>query len=178
MLFEKDAKRGVARITINRPEMKNALTTAMYATISDYLDDSAEDDEIKVVILRGAGGCFTSGRDMTEVWSWYDDQNTQAPSEGKQESKKYRPSQRRRLGVNRRNVEAYYRLLFHPKATITQVEGFALDAGLEFLLSADLSVVSRTAKLGLPATRYLGPILGDAHLFSVGSARYSRRICS
>jgi len=67
LLYDKDPAAHIARITFNRPEKKNALTTAMYPQLIDALDDSADDDDIKVVILRGAGGVFTTGQDMGEA---------------------------------------------------------------------------------------------------------------
>ena len=158
VLYEKDAVTHIARITLNRPAKLNAMTLDMYERIVAHLDDVAEDDDIKVVILRGAGENFTSGVDMAEVYDWY------GPADGS-DGKKRRPSQRRRLVVDRRTSRVYARLTYHPKVTITAVRGFALGGGLEFLMSSDISVVGDDAKIGMPATRYLGPVLGDLHLF-------------
>jgi len=158
VLYEKDAVTHIARITLNRPAKLNAMTLDMYERIVAHLDDVAEDDDIKVVILRGAGENFTSGVDMAEVYDWY------GPADGS-DGKKRRPSQRRRLVVDRRTSRVYDRLTYHPKVTITAVRGFALGGGLEFLMSSDISVVGDDAKIGMPATRYLGPVLGDLHLF-------------
>jgi enoyl-CoA hydratase/carnithine racemase len=158
VLYEKDPATHIARITLNRPAKLNAMTLDMYERIVSHLDDVAEDDHIKVVILRGAGENFTAGVDMGEVYDWYGSANG---SEGK----KRRPSQRRRLVVDRRTSRVYDRLTYHPKVTITAVRGFALGGGLEFLMSSDISVVGDDAKIGMPATRYLGPVLGDLHLF-------------
>ena len=159
LLYEKDATSHIARVTLNRTQKLNALTVAMYEAIIEAMDDAAEDDDIKVVILRGAGGCFTSGVDMNEVYAWYD--SPEGPGEGR----KRRPSQRRRLVVDRRTQRVYDRVVFYPKVTIAQVEKYALGGGLEFLMAADLSVVGSGTKLGMPAARYLGPVLGDLHLF-------------
>jgi enoyl-CoA hydratase len=159
LLYEKDPATHIARVTLNRPEKLNAMTLAMYEAIIEALDDVAEDDDIKVVILRGAGGCFTSGVDMGEVYNWYE-----APA-GSTNGRKRRPSQRRRLVVDRRTQRVYDRVTFHPKVTIAQVEQYALGGGLEFLMAADISVVGSGTKVGMPATRYLGPVLGDLHLF-------------
>ena len=156
-LYEKDAETHIARITFNRPSKLNAMTLEMYQDMTRFLDDAADDDDIKVVILRGAGGIFTAGQDLSEVYGWYD--NPKKPDE------KRRPSQRRRLVVDRQNLDWYHRLLFHPKATIAQVETYALGGGFEFMMSCDLSVVGYGTKMGMPAARYLGPSLGDLHLF-------------
>jgi enoyl-CoA hydratase/carnithine racemase len=159
LLYEKDPVTHVARVTLNRPEKLNAMTMAMYEAIIAALDDVAEDDDIKVVILRGAGGCFTSGVDMSQVYDWYE-----TPSGGGN-GRKRRPSQRRRLVVDRRTQRVYDRVVYHPKVTIAQVERYALGGGLEFLMAADISVVGSGTKIGMPATRFLGPVLGDLHLF-------------
>jgi enoyl-CoA hydratase len=158
VLYEKDPVSHIARITLNRPAKLNAMTLDMYERIVSHLDDVAEDDHIKVVILGGAGENFTAGVDMAEVYDWYGSGNG---SQGK----KRRPSQRRRLVVDRRTSRVYDRVTYHPKVTITAVRGFALGGGLEFLMGSDISVVGDDAKVGMPATRYLGPVLGDLHLF-------------
>src|SRR5262249_52916215 len=130
-----------------------------------HLDDVAEDDQIKVVILAGAGENFTAGVDMAEVYDWYESAAAEGPGQSDTAGRKRRPSQRRRLVVDRRTSQVYNRLTYHPKVTITAVRGFALGGGLEFLMGSDISVVGDDAKIGMPATRYLGPVLGDLHLF-------------
>jgi enoyl-CoA hydratase len=154
VLFEKDAKTHIARLTLNRPEKYNAMTLGMYDELCAHLDDVANDDDIKVVILKGAGGCFSAGQDMDEVYNWYT-----TPGDTR------RPSQRRRLSVDRKTFRQYHELLFHNKVTIASAERYALGGGLEFLMSCDLTVVAHGTKLGMPAARFLGPVLGDMHLF-------------
>lgn len=56
----------VETITINRPEKKNALTLSMYEALTSSLNHACEDDEVRAIILRGAGGVFTSGNDLTD----------------------------------------------------------------------------------------------------------------
>ncbi|WP_433189887.1 enoyl-CoA hydratase/isomerase family protein [Actinoallomurus sp. CA-150999] len=164
VLFEKDSTTHIARVTLNRPAKLNAMTLEMYDRIVACLDDVAEDDDIKVVILRGAGENFTSGVDMGEVYNWYDSPNGAGDGSGDGERKR-RPSQRRRLVVDRKTSRVYDRVTYHPKVTITEVRGFALGGGFEFLMGSDMCVVGDDAKVGMPATRYLGPVLGDLHLF-------------
>ena len=168
VLYEKDPVSHIARLTLNRPAKLNAMTLDMYNRIVSCLDDVAEDDAIKVVILRGAGENFTAGVDMAAVYNWYGPPNgdgaTTQDTDGSV-GKKRRPSQRRRLVVDRRTSQVYNRVIYHPKVTITAVRGFALGGGLEFLMGSDISVVGDDAKVGMPATRYLGPVLGDLHLF-------------
>jgi enoyl-CoA hydratase len=163
VLYEKDPVSHIARLTLNRPSKLNAMTLDMYERIVACLDDVAEDDSIKVVILSGAGDNFTAGVDMNAVYDWYDSPDKVVPNGSRAKSR--RPSQRRRLVVDRRTSAVYNRVIYHPKVTITAVRGFALGGGFEFLMGSDLSVVGDDAKVGMPATRYLGPVLGDLHLF-------------
>lgn len=157
--YEKDPATHIARVTFNRPDKLNALIDEMYDLLGDALDDAARDDGIKVVILRGAGNTFTSGQDMSVAYSWY---GAAPPAEGE---KPRRPSQRRRLTYDRYAQAIYHDLYKHNKVLLAQVEGHALGGGLEFLLSCDLTVVAHGTHVGMPATRFLGPVLGNLHLF-------------
>lgn len=165
VLYEKDPGSHIARLTLNRPGKLNAMTLGMYERIVSCLDDVAEDDQIKVVILRGAGENFTSGVDMGEVYDWYGPRGGEGGGERADGAKRRRPSQRRRLAVDRRTSRVYDRVTYHPKVTVTAVQGYALGGGLEFVMGSDISVVADDAKIGMPAARYLGPVLGDLHLF-------------
>jgi len=152
--MEKDHASHIARITFVNPEKKNSLAPEDFLDFGEMLEDCAEDDAIKVVILRGANGTFTTGVDLGRAYGWYD-----TPGDDR------RPSQRRRLRVDRKSQRVFHELVGFPKVTIAQVESYALGAGMEFALACDLAVVSRTAKLGMPAARFLGPVLGNIALF-------------
>jgi enoyl-CoA hydratase/carnithine racemase len=152
--LEKDHASHIARITISNPEKKNAMSPEDCELMGRYLDDIADDDGIKVVIVRGDGGVFTTGVDLNLAYGWY---NT--PGDDR------RPSQRRRLTVDRKSQRMFHEFIGFPKVTIVQLEAFALGLGLEFALAADLVVASRQAKIGMPAARFLGPVLGNVALF-------------
>lgn len=159
VLYEKDPNTHVARITFNRPDKLNALVDEMYDLMREALDDAARDDEVKAVILRGAAGTFTSGQDMSVAYGWY---GADAPQPGE---KPKRPTQRRRLTYDRYAQAIYHDLYKHNKVLVAQVEGHALGGGLEFLLACDLCVVAEGTQMGMPAARFLGPVLGNLHLF-------------
>jgi len=152
--LEKDAATHVARITIDNPTRRNAYDPPMRRRMAEFLDDLAADDDVKVVILRGTGGVFSTGADMNNAYNWY-----RPGEEGR------RPSQRRRLGVDRESFGFYHDYLGFPKVTIAQVETYALGGGFELALMSDLTVVARDAQLGMPGARLLGPALGNLHLF-------------
>ncbi|MFC8044031.1 enoyl-CoA hydratase/isomerase family protein [Nocardia sp. NPDC057353] len=156
--YEVDDDRRIATITLNNPERRNSYDATMRDGLARFLDEVAADDDITVVLLRGEGGVFSTGADMNNAYGWYGEGNGAAP-------KKSRPSQRRRLTVDRKSFDFYHEFLGFPKVTVAEVGGFALGGGFEMALMADIAVVGRDARLGMPATRFLGPALGSLHMF-------------
>src|SRR3984893_17763974 len=65
--FLLDVADGVATVTLNRPERKNPLTFESYRELTDFFRACAMDDEIKTVVVTGAGGNFSSGGDVFEI---------------------------------------------------------------------------------------------------------------
>jgi enoyl-CoA hydratase len=158
VLYEVDADHRIATITFNNPKQRNSYDAAMRDEVARYLDIVAEDDDITVVLLRGAEGVFSTGADMNNAYGWY--------GEGKEKAeKRSRPSQRRRLTVDRKSFDFYHNFLGFPKVTVGEISGYALGGGFEMALMTDISVIARDAKIGMPATRFLGPALGSLHMF-------------
>ncbi|MCF6387010.1 enoyl-CoA hydratase/isomerase family protein [Mycobacterium sp. MBM] len=158
VLFEVDADRRIATITFNNPEQRNAYDAAMRDEIARHLDTVAADDDITVVLLRGAEGVFSTGADMNNAYGWY--------GEGRENAeKRARPSQRRRLALDRKSFDFYHNFLGFPKVTVGEISGYALGGGFEMALMTDISVIARDTKIGMPATRFLGPALGSLHMF-------------
>jgi enoyl-CoA hydratase/carnithine racemase len=151
------------RLTLNNPERRNAYDAGMRQEMAAHLDDAAVDDGIKVVLLRGEGGVFTTGADMANAYGWYGSGSPSPESTTGERSR--RPSQRRRLAVDRQAFDFYHTFLGYPKATVAEVRGYALGGGLELALMADISVVARDTLIGMPATRFLGPALGSLQMF-------------
>jgi enoyl-CoA hydratase len=154
VLLEKDRATHIARLTLNHPERKNCYDPEMRRAIGAAMNDVATDDDIKVLLLRGAGSVFCTGADMSKAYSWYETKGDDR-----------RPSQRRKLAVDRESFSFYHDYIGYPKATVAQVEGYALGGGFELALASDISVASRDAKVGMPAARFLGPVIGNIHLF-------------
>ena len=158
VLMERDDESGIARITLDNPARKNAYDPDMRRAMGGHLDKLAFDDAIKVVVLRGADGIFSTGADMNNAYAWYGDGSDASGNPR-------RPSQRRRLLVDRKTFDFYHAFLGYPKVTVAEVSGFALGGGFELALMADIAVVARDTVIGTPATRFLGPALGSLHLF-------------
>jgi enoyl-CoA hydratase/carnithine racemase len=88
--LDRDEATGIARLTIDNPERKNAYDPDMRRKLHGLLEELAFDDDTKVVLLRGEGGVFSTGADMNNAYAWYGD-GTSGNGERR------RPSQRRRL---------------------------------------------------------------------------------
>lgn len=160
VLFEVDDEHRIATITLNNPKQRNSYDAAMRDELARHLDVAADDDDITVVLLRGAEGVFSTGADMNNAYGWYG-------GEGNKDAapKKSRPSQRRRLTVDRKSFGFYHNFMGFPKVTVGEISGYALGGGFEMALMTDISVIARDTKIGMPAARFLGPALGSLHMF-------------
>ncbi len=158
VLFEVDPDRRIATITLNNPKQRNSYDATMREAIARCLDRVAEDDDLTVVLLRGAEGVFSTGADMNNAYEWYGLPGGDDPA-------KRRPSQRRRLTVDRKSFGFYHNFMGFPKVTVGEIAGYALGGGFEMALMTDISVIARDTEIGMPATRFLGPALGSLHMF-------------
>lgn len=157
VLFDVDRDKRIATITFNNPAQRNSYDAAMREAVGRHLDTVAEDDDITVVLLRGAEGVFSTGADMNNAYGWYGEKS------GTPQQK--RPSQRRRLTVDRKSFGFYHNFMGFPKVTVGEISGYALGGGFEMALMTDISVIARDTRIGMPATRFLGPALGSLHMF-------------
>ena len=166
VIMQRDDESGIARVTLANPARRNAYDPEMRRQLAAYLDELAYDDAVKVVILRGEGGVFSTGADMNNAYAWYGD-GAEPKTNGSNGSgpDRRRPSQRRRILVDRQTFDFYHFLMGYPKATVAEVSGFALGGGFELALMADIAVVASDTLIGMPGTRLLGPALGSLHLF-------------
>jgi enoyl-CoA hydratase len=119
---------GVAVITINRPEARNAINGAVARGMAEALDAFEASPDVRVLILTGAAGTFSAGMDLK---GFLTGDSPTVPGRG--------------FGglVQQRPV----------KPLIAAVEGYALAGGFELVLSCDLVVASEDAKFGLPEVR-------------------------
>ena len=131
LLYE--ARDGVAWITFNRPEVHNALDMEMRDTLWALLDAAEADDEVRVIIFRGAGEkAFCAGADISEFGT--------APSF----------TEARRARIER---DVWGRLLHFPKPTVAAIHGYALGAGCELSLLCDFRIAAEDAQIGLPEAK-------------------------
>lgn len=131
---------GVAIVTINRPPA-NALATQLIAELDGILDEIAQEDSARVVLLHGEGRFFSAGADIKEFT------NVQTGEEFS------------RLAQNGQNV--FEKLETFEKPVIAAIHGAALGGGLELAMACHMRFVTESAKLGLPELQ-LGIIPGFA----------------
>jgi len=119
---------GVLLITLNRPEVRNALNAAVAAGVAHALDELDEDDALSVGVLTGAGGYFCAGMDLGAFVKgeapWFGDRGF--------------------AGIAQRASR---------KPLIAAIESFAVAGGMEIALSCDLIVAARGAKMGIPEAK-------------------------
>src|SRR4030042_2928623 len=146
ILYEKEDN--IARLTFNKPEKMNTYTYIGRgedaAEIYSALDDAAEDDDIKVVIIKGAGRSFCAGHDLTKVGVVYGF-GTKADDP--------RPSQRVRLRSDRYGLEGLHALFNYSKLTIAQVHGHAVAGGMYMAMFCDFLICADDAKIGATEQR-------------------------
>lgn len=139
LLYEKSD--GKAYITFNRPEKRNALTYAAFDRMMECLADAQDDDEVRVVIIQGAGEHFSSGHDLAEIGSEYGFDSS---------GKGRRPSQRARINFDRKHLNQFRDLFYCSKPTIALVRGYCIGAGLHIVEACDLAIASDAARIGHP----------------------------
>jgi len=149
------ARDGVATITIDRPEKKNALTFEMLDEIVRYVDAAERDDDVRVIVLRGNGDDFCVGHDLDQVPGMY----------GGTDKDNRRPAQRTRLSFDRRHAEQFRRILFSEKPVLALVRGNCMGAGMYLVEAADLAIADETARLGHPEQRM--NLCGASYLLTI-----------
>src|SRR6266571_818680 len=116
----------ILRIQLNRPAKKNAMTSAMYITLADLLNDAAKDDQIRVVLWHGAGDSFSAGNDIQDFLK-------NPPGAGE--------SPQARL------IEA---LINFDKPIVAAVQGAAMGGGTTMLTHCDFVFAGESAKFQMP----------------------------
>ncbi|MGH7310422.1 MAG: enoyl-CoA hydratase/isomerase family protein [Candidatus Rokuibacteriota bacterium] len=147
-----DTREGVARITLNRPAVLNALDTELAIALADHAAAAADDAGVALVVVRGAGRAFCSGMDRTAL------------AEGRVGEAFYRHW-----------IRALNTLEDMPKIVLAVLHGYALGGGLQLALACDLRLATDDAIIGLGATRHGlipdGAVLRLARVVGLGRAK-------
>jgi enoyl-CoA hydratase/carnithine racemase len=131
----------ILRVQMNRPAKKNAMTVAMYTAIAELLNDPDKDDEIRVVVLHGAGDSFTAGNDLGDF------EKNPPKAAGSPQA---------------RFADA---LISFSKPLVAAVHGAAVGGGTTMLLHFDFVYAAENAKFQMPFVNLaLVPELGSSYL--------------
>ena len=145
----------LATITFNRPERRNAIHWAMSAEISAALSEAEGDENVRVIILKGAGASFSAGYDL--------DKSAGSPPRqtGRATATSETPNEQVSVWDNRARVQGHIDYMLEIwncwKPVIAQVHGECLGGASALALACDLMIVSEDARLGHPGTRALAP---------------------
>lgn len=127
VLYEKDGP--LALITINRPEVKNALNLTVFRALNDVLDIVAKDDDVRAVIITGAGSAFVAGADINDLLSFDSIEGWSA---------------------SRFQQSVFNKIEKLGRPSIAAINGAALGGGLELALSCTFRIASAKARVGFP----------------------------
>ena len=150
ILLVDDPAPHVRRLTLNRPAKRNALSNALRGAIFEALEEADRDPQVRVIVLRGAGTCFSSGYDLAGLGElpFYT-----AGGQGQ---------------WARHVVEGCFRMWDLAKPIIAQVHGWCLAGGSELAVACDLVYVAEDAQIGYPAVRTMSPPDNQYHAWIVG----------
>lgn len=150
ILYAKDGH--VATITMNRPTKRNAYSETMVHEIVEALSDARDDDQIRAVILTGAGKGFCAGGDISRDFQY--------PA-------RYRGHRLESMLEMRENMHVLIRFLDRfDKPVIAAVNGAAVAGGLTLALACDFRIAAESAKLGDTSLKFgLIPDEGGAYFF-------------
>lgn len=142
----------VRRFTLNRPEKRNALSNSLRAQLFEALEAGDRDPEVRVMILRGAGSCFSAGYDL-----------------GGGAAEPYPFQTAAGAGQWARHVvEGCFRIWDLAKPVIAQVHGWCLAGGSELATACDLVYVAEDAQIGYPPVRMMSPPDNQFHAWLCG----------
>ena len=147
ILAERDG--AIARFVINNPGRRNAMSFAMWQRMGDVFEAWAEDEEVRAVVVRGAGDkAFSAGNDISEF-------------------KQLRSSRESIDAYSRVTARAYEALGGIPKPTIARINGFCIGGGLEISQLCDIQIAADSARFAVtPAKLGLGYKLDDVMLLT------------
>jgi len=150
-----DPRPRVRRITLNRPEKRNALNNRLRAEVFEVLEAADRDPEISISILRGAGPCFSSGYDLSS------DNSVDQPYHSASGPGQW----------SRHVVEGWFSIWDLAKPVVAQVHGYCLAGGTELATACDVVYVADDAQIGYPPVRLMSPPDMQYHPWLVGMRR-------
>lgn len=139
---------GVAHVTFDRPEARNAMSFAMYLRLGAICEQLESGAPLHAIIFRGAGGAFVAGTDIGEFTAFGD--GTDSGTDG--------------VKYEHMIEGAIARLEALPAPTVAVVDGPAIGGGLVIAAACDLRLVTPASRFGVPIARTVGNCLSAANI--------------
>jgi enoyl-CoA hydratase len=150
LILADDPAPNVRRLTLNRPAKRNALSNALRGQLFAALEAADRDPDVRVIVIRGAGTCFSSGYDLAGLGEL---PFHTAGAQGQ---------------WARHVVEGCFRMWDLAKPIVAQVHGWCLAGGSELAFACDLVYVAEDAQIGYPAVRTMSPPDNQYHAWIMG----------
>ncbi len=148
-----DPKEYVRRITLNRPEKRNAISTPLRTELLTALQEADRDPEVRVTIIRGAGPCFSSGYDIKSGNLMKESPHYTASGDGE---------------WSRQVTQSWLSIWDLAKPVIAQIHGYAMAGATELAAACDLVYIAEDAEISHPVVRVLSPPDFNYHPWLVG----------
>ncbi len=146
----------VARVTLNRPEKRNAISTPMRVELLDALRAHDQDPGVRVTVIRGSGSCFSAGYDLAGGPMMEEAPFYSAPGDGQ---------------WARQCNETWFSLWDLAKPVIAQIHGYAIAGATELASACDLVYVADDAEISYPVVRVISPPDWQYHTVLLGMRR-------
>jgi methylglutaconyl-CoA hydratase len=157
VLLTRDA-RGIATLTLNRPDKRNAFDDALIRRLHTAIEQIASDDSIRAVILTGAGTAFSAGADLDHMRR----QGTMSEKENYEDALRFAHC-----------LQALDRL---NKPVVARVNGGAYGGGVGLIASADIAIAVHSAKFALTEVRFgIVPAVISPYVVAAIGERHARR---
>ena len=140
----------VRRLTLSRPDKLNALNAELTEALSAALDEARRSEEVRAVVIAGAGRSFCAGYDLEE--------DTSTEPAGVLENLTH-------------SLERLLEIFDHPKPIVAQVQGHCLAGGCDLMMMCDLAVASEDAVFGQPEIRFGSTVVAHVMPWLIGARR-------
>ena len=156
ILVKKEPPAGI--IALNRPDKRNALTRQLLVDLYQALDDLHQEQQVRAVILTGAGTAFCAGMDLAEMQATAQMPQMDAYAQWHEDAVQYR--------------ELLDKLLHYPKPIIAAVNGPAIAGGVGLVAASDVVIAAEEAKFSLPEPRrgIVAGMVSPLLVFRVGAS--------
>jgi methylglutaconyl-CoA hydratase len=150
--------RGVARLTMTRPEVFNAFNEAMIAELSQAMEHLVADPHVRLVVLAGAGKAFSAGADL----QWMKRASEASQAENVEDARRF--------------AAMLQRIAECPKPTLARVQGLALGGGVGLAAACDIALATPDAKFAVSEARFgiLPAVIGPYVINAVGPRQAKR----